>query len=240
MIPRPRPYDSIECAPTGRSTCRICKKKIAKGAARAGIHSLHKRIYWNRYFYHKECVKTTSVGISLWKQAKLPPNLLLRQKGGHDLSRMSLLDLGEAKIEKQKRVSDSTIRERSDLREKLRRLRFGIAQRLNYEPYMVFPNSTLDALVLHLPSNREELLKISGFAAKRTETLGPFVLPIIRDYKKKLTTTDSSSNSDKARAAVPCLEEEEEEVTVEREVSGEEIINRLFEEAYEKGVVITL
>jgi len=235
-----RPDDKLEFSPTGRATCRICKTKIAKGSVRAGIHYLHEGINWYCKYYHKDCLKTTSQGISLWKKAKLPPEMLLKQKGGNDLSRMNLLDLGVSKIEKKKRVSDSTIRERTDLRERLRQLRLIIARRLDYPPYCVFHDTTLDALVLQLPSNETELLKISGFGDKKTASLGPYVLPIIRDYKRKqLRITNSSSNNNKNYAgAVPNLDDEEIEVV--GEVSSEQLIDQVFKEAEKLGNVISL
>mmetsp|Transcript_10914 Transcript_10914/g.26386 ORF Transcript_10914/g.26386 Transcript_10914/m.26386 type:complete len:240 (+) Transcript_10914:112-831(+) len=237
-----RPDDKLEFSPTGRATCRICKTKIAKGSVRAGIHYLHEGINWYCKYYHKDCLKTTSQGISLWKKAKLPPEMLLKQKGGNDLSRMNLLDLGVSKIEKKKRVSDSTIRERKVLRETLRLLRRDIARRLHHEPYKVFHNSTLDALVLQLPSTKAELLKISGFGLKKTATLGPCILPIIQGYKRKQltspTTRTNSKSSSSNYGAVPSLDDEEIEVV--GEVSNEQLIDQVFEEAEKLGNVISL
>eukprot|EP00526_Cylindrotheca_closterium_P016327 CAMPEP_0113605958 /NCGR_PEP_ID=MMETSP0017_2-20120614/2603_1 /TAXON_ID=2856 /ORGANISM="Cylindrotheca closterium" /LENGTH=325 /DNA_ID=CAMNT_0000514479 /DNA_START=33 /DNA_END=1009 /DNA_ORIENTATION=- /assembly_acc=CAM_ASM_000147 len=323
-----RPDDKLEVSPTGRATCRICKTKIAKGSVRAGIHYLYEGTNWYCKYYHKDCLKTTSqgislwkkaklppemllkqkggndlsrmnlldlgvskiekkkrvsdstirerkvlretlelgfnistkeqigianiitqialkttsIGISIWKKAKLPPELLLKQKGGNDLSRMNLLDLGVSKIEKKKRVSDSTIRERTDLRERLRQLRLIIARRLDYPPYCVFHDTTLDALVLQLPSTKAELLKISGFGLKKTATLGPCILPIIQGYKRKQltspTTRTNSKSSSSNYGAVPSLDDEEIEVV--GEVSNEQLIDQVFEEAEKLGNVISL
>jgi len=187
-------------------------------------------------------LKKSSKGIALWKGAKLSPQLLQRNKAERtDLSRMDLLDLGAAqasnKSKKQISVSQSTLRERSKLRMQLQQLRKRLALRFGFDNdvYMIFNNKTLDALVLDLPQTKTELLKVYGFAQKRTESLGRFILPIMREYERTMTQTNHGIAAPKIEA-----EDDEDEVIFESHETIEDVVNKIFKAAQERGEVITL
>ena len=65
------------------------------------------------------------------------------------------------------------------LYKKLRQYRYNKAQELKYEPYFIFSNAVLDAIIQTLPKTKEELLLIKGFGEKKVELYGKDIIDII-------------------------------------------------------------
>lgn len=69
-----------------------------------------------------------------------------------------------------------------DLFEKLKKLRNEVAREENVPAYIIFSDSTLLDLATFLPLSQNDLLKISGFGAFKTEKYGKSFLELIQDY----------------------------------------------------------
>lgn len=216
---------------------------------RAVIHTLNRGIYWNPCYYHKDCM-TTARGKQLLKHARFEDarsSAGQKRKGG-DISQLELMEIGAEKAQKKKRLAQEKIQERADLREIIRKIRSGIARRLNHEAYKVFPNRTLDALVEALPCNEAELIKVHGFGPKKTSSLGPFILPVINAYMTGRNNATGTTNSKPLPSSPGCVTKftnsnvvtKDEEVVFESEISIDEMINRKIREAEERGEVIVL
>lgn len=70
----------------------------------------------------------------------------------------------------------------SDLFEKLRTLRYGIAKRENVPAFMILSDSTLIELATFLPMNMEDIRTISGFGTVKTEKYGQEFIQEITEY----------------------------------------------------------
>jgi len=239
-----RPYDKVELAVSGRSTCRLCQRKIAKGSMRVAIHTLNRGMYWNPYYYHKECMKSEQ-GINLMKNAKFKESALPGTKRKSDsISPTERIEIEAATVRKKKRISEETIRARGSLREALRKTRLNIARRFDKPAFMVFHDSVLDSLVERLPCNTTELRKVSGFGPKNSPILGPMLLPTIRAYKSNMSRnanfTATNTQIPPSPTSVTELKrsDEEEQDVFEGEVSLDDIIERKIKEAEKRGDLI--
>jgi len=185
MFHEASPSDRVELAKSGRSACKLCNKNIQKGTIRVALHSLRpNRRYYDCYYYHKECMKSKD-GAKLLKSSKFWSNSSSSNCKRNLTSSFEQIELESAQVQNEKRKTNRLIKERSDLRETLRRIRVAISCTHSIPPYCVFHDSTLDALVEHLPCSSEELMKISGFGAKKTKQYGPLFLPKIKEYKMR-------------------------------------------------------
>lgn len=68
---------------------------------------------------------------------------------------------------------------------KLKELRYSIAKERNIPPFMIFHDSTLKGMAAHLPTDKEELLTISGIGLKKYESYGEAFISVIEDYCEK-------------------------------------------------------
>lgn len=68
------------------------------------------------------------------------------------------------------------------LEKELKKYRYYISNKDNIIPYMVFSNKELKLLVENKPKNKDELLKISGFGARKVEKYGKKIIEIIKKY----------------------------------------------------------
>ena len=248
-----RPFDRVELAKSGRSTCRLCYKKIPMGSMRVALHTPHGGgEYWNCYLYHKECIVSSEEGIQLIKSARFENNHVRKRKA----DMLSSVENESERVLKKQRESGKTIQSRNELREELRMKRLSIAEAKNVPPYFLFNNETLDSLVEHLPSNKDELLTVKGFGQKKCEYYGPIFLPIIRRYKhmvisnrdEKQVRGDDGSESDEKENEL--LDEEESEssddeedkslIIEERTFSLNDVIERKMKEAKNQGRYIVL
>jgi ATP-dependent DNA helicase RecQ len=66
--------------------------------------------------------------------------------------------------------------------EELKQLRNKIAHEANVPSYIIFSDSTLLDLATYLPLTSNDLLKISGFGAFKTEKFGGSFLDVVKDY----------------------------------------------------------
>ena len=141
-------------------------------------------------------------------------------------------------------MSKQNIEARCDLREVLRKIRMALARYLRKAPFIIFHDKTLDALVEQLPCNMSELLSISpGFGPKNSQSLGPMLLLIIRDYKRKLfnhTTSRAPPSKIPLHKLKRSDEDEMDEVVFESETSIDNMIQKKIKEAEEQGDVIEL
>ena len=257
FLNKSRPFDKVELAKSGRSSCRICKKKIAEGTKRMGIHYLsHRGNQWYCGYYHINCIKNTKEGKKLLSKARFEPSSpgkSGKRKGEEVLSNLELLEMGTATAEKKQKASKNTLEARADLRETLRKIRMRIARHYDQPAYFVFTDKTLNALVEELPCKSIELLKVHGFGPVKTNSLGRFLLPTIRAYKRKLScgdTTDKKSTSDSKLPASPvcvtklksqCGDNDDEDFVIfESEISIDEMIDKKVKEAEERGEMIVL
>jgi superfamily II DNA helicase RecQ len=70
-----------------------------------------------------------------------------------------------------------------ELFEELRSLRMQLARERDVPAYVVFNDATLLDMAATMPSNRQELLAISGVGAKKIETYGDEFLGAIRAWQ---------------------------------------------------------
>jgi superfamily II DNA helicase RecQ len=214
--------DKVETSPSGAAKCQRCREKIQKGSKRVG-----KELYlakWNTYshtYYHVECFKKTFPGQE--------PNLPGRRS----------LEMALDREAKQEATSRKLLDERRPLWEELRQLRLAFARRLDVSAFIVFENTVLDELVLHMPTTKNDILNIKGIKEKRYQSFGEPILEVIRDYLRR--TNPPSSNG-----AAPAVEDQDEEdqaeegVQIEGSLSCDEIVARKFEHATANGYMISV
>ena len=66
-----------------------------------------------------------------------------------------------------------------ELREEIRQWRLNTARATGVPAYVVFPDRTLDALVIERPSTHEELARIPGLGAKKLARYGDNILELL-------------------------------------------------------------
>ncbi len=69
-----------------------------------------------------------------------------------------------------------------DLYEKLKNLRYSLAQERGFAPFMVFHDATLREMASLFPQNKDELLNIKGVGLKKYETYGENFLQVINEF----------------------------------------------------------
>lgn len=69
-----------------------------------------------------------------------------------------------------------------ELFNKLRELRYSIAQKKQIAPFMVFHDSTLKAIASYFPQDKEEILTISGVGLKKYESYGESFISLVKEY----------------------------------------------------------
>jgi superfamily II DNA helicase RecQ len=117
-------FDKIEISPSGRAACRKCKEKIAKGDRRVDVVGHISKPgygYTSHQYYHDKCYP---------------------DKSGLVLDTATPKELNE---------KSKALKERRRLREQIRTLRMELANRLEVEPYKIYPDKTLDDIVVKLP-----------------------------------------------------------------------------------------
>ena len=71
------------------------------------------------------------------------------------------------------------------VRNKLKSYRLQKAKELNYKPYFIFNDTTLNEILTIMPTNVQQLRKISGFADKKIEMYGQDIIEIINERSEK-------------------------------------------------------
>lgn len=69
-----------------------------------------------------------------------------------------------------------------ELYEKLKSLRYSLAQERGFAPFMVFHDATLKEMASLFPQNKDEILNIKGVGLKKYETYGESFLHIIKEF----------------------------------------------------------
>jgi len=70
----------------------------------------------------------------------------------------------------------------TELFKRLKKLRWEIAKKENFPPYIVFHDSALKQFAKLKPQTKEEMLKIEGVGEKRFEKYGELFLTSIKEY----------------------------------------------------------
>ncbi|QDH78163.1 DNA helicase RecQ [Echinicola soli] len=110
-----------------------------------------------------------------------------------------LLNMEEGALEHQKR---STPYEET-LFEELKRIRFGLAQKENVPPYVIFSDNTLVEMATYLPQDHDSFLQMSGVGQLKAENYENHFIPVIKAYteenqlkpRKKLSASKSSKSN---------------------------------------------
>ncbi|HSH35492.1 RecQ family ATP-dependent DNA helicase, partial [Schnuerera sp.] len=79
-----------------------------------------------------------------------------------------------------------------DLFERLRELRYEIAQEKGLAPFMIFHDSTLKEMATYFPQNKESIMDIKGVGLKKYESYGENFIETIRNYSKEKGIDTSS------------------------------------------------
>ena len=239
-----RPHDKVEASPTSRATCKICNLKIMKGDSRIGQHFfLYKYKKWGLQYYHCSCVEKHEDilnDLNFPKKQKSDDTSYARSKRkledvlsspNKEWIQMEINNLGKSNEKRRRLIHD----ERGSLRENLRKLRTTFASRLAVPPYFIFHDSVLDEIVEEMPTNKDELLRVKGIGPKKFESFGLSILLIIGSYRRSLNINGSKQKKSKG-----IEEDDEEDIVVEKSLTVNEIVERRFLKAKQKGNVIEL
>ncbi|AGA77059.1 DNA helicase RecQ [Echinicola vietnamensis] len=110
-----------------------------------------------------------------------------------------LLQMGEGGFDHQ----PTTVAYEEGLFEELKRIRFGLAQKENVPPYVIFSDNTLVEMAQYLPHDHDSFLQISGVGQRKAENYEDHFLPVIKSYaaehllkpKKKLSARKPSKSA---------------------------------------------
>lgn len=72
------------------------------------------------------------------------------------------------------------------IRAELKKYRLQKAKSLNYKPYFIFNDQTLEEILSIMPSTLDDLKKISGFGDKKIESYGQDIINIINESSEKI------------------------------------------------------
>ena len=100
--------------------------------------------------------------------------------GLNDMSRKVLV--GEQKVLFKEIKVSKKLSEDNELFELLRRLRFNLASEHNVPPYVIFGDATLREMASKYPSNREQMLEITGVGGTKYERYGNEFENLIKEY----------------------------------------------------------
>lgn len=232
--------DKYELSPNGRAKCQKCKRKIKQGAKRVGIEEYSERYNKSihRYF-HDTCISQSAKN-RLRLGGSTPQDAIARQR-------------------KEKIAAGKLLQQRSDLRETLRRLRLEFARRLRLKPFFIFYDTVLDEITVKMPTNKRELLAISGIAEKKYQSFGEPILHVVRHYHRRYARAQRQESADtqkpparatssKVRAAQPPVQQldavnnnlDDDGVAALETLSCEDIVKTKFEHAAANGYVISI
>lgn len=93
-----------------------------------------------------------------------------------------------------------------ELYNRLKDLRFSLAQQEGLPPYCIFHNRTLKEMCEKLPENEEEMLDVFGIGEGRLTKYGEAFLSLIRDYKKEKGIASSKATDVEQLELVDILE----------------------------------
>ena len=72
------------------------------------------------------------------------------------------------------------------IRAEIKKYRLQKAKSLNYKPYFIFNDQTLEKILSIMPSTLDDLKKISGFGDKKIESYGQDIINIINESSEKI------------------------------------------------------
>jgi hypothetical protein len=197
--------DKCEISPTSRAKCQVCFRKIQQGQERIGKEEFYPQTqgYIHRY-YHVACYQ------------KQFPNSNTSNNNTSTLNLPSQRTLAEEleHARQQSATAQRLLRQRTALRTQLQLLRQAFATRLGQPEFLIFPDATLDDLVVKLPRNKEELLHVHGIAETRLRNFGCSILQVIAQHEARGTAavgaggraaaaTSRKSSSTTGRVAAP-------------------------------------
>lgn len=73
---------------------------------------------------------------------------------------------------------------KESIRASLKKYRLQKAKELNYKPYFIYSDSTLEEILTLMPKDLNELKKVHGFASKKIEIYGKDIINIINNYNQ--------------------------------------------------------
>ncbi|OEF97197.1 ATP-dependent DNA helicase RecQ [Desulfuribacillus alkaliarsenatis] len=111
----------------------------------------------------------------------------------------------DAKAPYSKILSKQKVQINQALFQKLRDLRYQLAQQQNVPAFVVFTDATLVDMCQKLPTNDSEFLDVSGVGDKKLEAYGQAFMEVIRDYQQDEGVSDHG-NSDINTDAVSIIE----------------------------------
>ena len=91
------------------------------------------------------------------------------------------------------------VSENPKLYDELRLLRNSLAKKMQVPAYVIFTDKTLKEMSMYLPTDREQLLAISGVGVAKYDKFGMEFLEVIRKYK---STQGDNHKQPKARAKI--------------------------------------
>ncbi len=246
-----RPFDKLEKSPTSQAKCRICNAKIGKGEWRIGEHYLYRKLEkWSVKWYHRSCVEADK---DVLNSLNFPSKHTTSKRKYEEVTgspnkvwiQMEANEIKGGENKKQRLVHH----DRGSLREELRQLRLQFAKSMDVPPYIIFNNDTLDDLVETMPSSENELLKVKGIGPKKISSFGSSILSTIASYRISCGLDESPrSDTRQVKSARRRLcydsdasdDSDEDSIEVEKELSVDDIVEKRFKEAEEKGNVIVL
>lgn len=90
--------------------------------------------------------------------------------------------VGEVVKEKDIEIKvEENLDKKEEIYENLKNLRLQISRKENIAAFRVFNNKSLDDLVLRLPKNKDELMKVFGFSSVKVEKYGDAIVEVIVD-----------------------------------------------------------
>jgi superfamily II DNA helicase RecQ len=236
--PKPPQPSGDKCAPSpnSRAKCVACKRVIQQGQVRIGKEMFYE--IGSRYFYryyHQACFEQEK-GLSI----ELKDNRTIEQE----------LKVHAQRLEDNERL----LQERSPLRVSLEQLRAQFATELHTHPSRIFPEITLNELVLYMPATKDECLKVNGIKEKRFNNFGQAILRLIRQYKQ---TTGYKGNSTPAAVTAAAikrdgttlsefitaddfLDVDDDSCRVLEILTCEQIVRRKFEHARANNYVVSI
>lgn len=115
------------------------------------------------------------------------PILSITKKGAKFLTSQEKLEIKKphADLVYKEKKKKGNIDYNIDLFEVLRGLRKSKAEELNVPPFVIFGDKTLQEMSYYFPSNKDDLLKITGVGAKKLEQFGEEFLGVINKFKKE-------------------------------------------------------
>ena len=176
---KPGGCDTLAKAPTSTATCRFCKRKISKNCFRIERVVPNKKHpeKLDKYMYHVWCVND---------------EYGMLDSKTHNLLRKETFERGNNNV---------ILRTRKKLMSDLRQLRKDMlvqTQDYGYDfrnEYMVFPNCVLEQLVIKLPRNQHELLRINGIGARKVHLFGNEILLVIERFLEDTTGAETGMKS---------------------------------------------